>query len=244
VIDISAFGETLRTQRERQGFDLETVAEETKIRKHYINALEIEDFDVLPPRVYATGFVTTYARFLKLDPEAMVSQFKSLAYHDKTAPAPVMAEKRTKREFKIPIKNIIAAAMFLLIALWAGNWVSAYIAQQGASHPPTVQEPAVVNNPPANDNPSLEPAAPEKLALAIVARQRCWLLVKVDGIEQFSGFIEAGESKAFEAAGSIIVKAGNAGGIDLTLNNQPLAPLGNVGQVVEKHFEKGSIAKE
>jgi len=239
VININTFGKTLRTEREKQGIDLQAVSDETKIRTHYLNALEEEDFDALPPRVYATGFVTTYARFLKLDPEAMVSQFKHLAYHDKVVPPPVIAEERPKRRPKIPIKNIMAAAIFLLIALWAGNWVSAYIAQQGVAPPPTVvQEPSTVKNPP------VQPAVSDKLILAITARQKCWLQVSADGIEQFSGMIEAGDNKSFQATESIIIKAGNAGGIDLFLNNKALAPLGNVGQVVEKHFDKSSITKE
>jgi len=237
VIDIGTFGETLRRERERQGISLDTVAEATKIRKHYLNALEQEDFDVLPPRVYATGFVATYARYLKLDAEAVVEQFKSLAYFNKIEPAPVLAPKRTKRALKIPIQNIIAAAMFLLIALWVGNLVSAYIAQRGIAGPPSVQQPAVVN-------PPVEQTVPDKLVLAIAARQKCWLQVTVDGTVEFSGIVEAGDNKSFQATGSIIVKAGNAGGIDLSLNGKPLAPLGNVGQVVERQFDKGSIAKE
>ena len=243
MIDIGTFGETLRSERERQGISLETVAEATKIRKHYLNALEQENFEVLPPRVYATGFVGTYARYLKLDQEAVIGQFKSLAYSSNNEPAPVLAPKRTKREFKIPIKNIIAAAMFLLIALWAGNLVSAYIAQRGVAEPPKVQEPAV-NNPSGNNNPAVEPNASENLVLVITDRQHCWLEVNVDGIVQFTGFMDPGESKSFDAAGYISVKAGNAGGVDLTLNGQPLEPLGNFGQVVQRQFDKGSIAKE
>ena len=237
MIDIGTFGEALRRERERQGISLETVAEATKIRKHYLNALEQENFEVLPPRVYATGFVGTYARYLKLDPEAVVEQFKSSAYSSKTEPAPVLAPKPTKRELKIPIKNIIAAAMFLLIAIWAGNLVSAYIGQRGVAEPPIVQQPIVNNSP-------VEPAVPDKLVLTIAARQKCWLQVSVDGTVQFSGIVEAGDNKSFQASESIIVKAGNAGGIDLSLNGKPLAPLGNVGQVVERQFDKGSIAKE
>lgn len=240
VININTFGKTLRTERERQGIELQAVADETKIRTHYLNALEEEDFDALPPRVYATGFVATYARFLKLDADAMVNQFKSLAYHDKTVPPPpVIVEKRPKRRLKIPVKNIVAAAIFLVIAFWAGNLVSAYIAQRGVTPPLTItQEPPAVNNPP------VQQVVSDKLVLAITARQLCWLEVSADGIEQFKGMIEAGENKSFEAIDSITIKAGNAGGIDLVLNNKALVPLGPVGTVVQKSFDKSSITKE
>lgn len=248
VINISTFGDTFRTERQRQGIDLDTVADQTKIRKHYLKALEQEDFEALPPRVYATGFVATYARYLKLDADAMVSQFKSLAYREQISPPPVVTEKKQpRRKIKVPVKNIIAAALFLVIVLWAGNWVAAYIAERGTAQPPVAQEPAVNTsdtNTPSDNNPAVQQPASDKLVLAISARQNCWLLIAVDGTTQFTGILPAGESKIFEAVATIDMKAGNAGGIDLNLNNQPLAPLGNVGQVVEKHLDKGNITKE
>ena len=51
------FGEKLREAREAKGYSLDYIEEETKIRKLYIEALEQETFDLLPPKVYATGFV-------------------------------------------------------------------------------------------------------------------------------------------------------------------------------------------
>ncbi|MEA4925566.1 MAG: DUF4115 domain-containing protein [Syntrophomonadaceae bacterium] len=248
MIIIGTFGDIFRTERQNQGIDLETVADQTKIRKHYLNALEQEDFGILPPRVYAIGFVATYARFLKLDADVMVSQFKNLAYHDQAPPPLVVTKKQPVREFKLPVKNIIAAALFLVIVFWTGNWITGYIAERGVTQPPAVQEPADVNPPepnvPPENSPAVQPPVSDKLVLAISARQNCWLLITVDGSVQFTGIIPSGESKTFEAVSAIDIKAGNAGGIDLNLNDQPLAPLGNVGQVVEKHFDKNTIAKE
>lgn len=246
MINIGTFGSTFRTERERQGIDLDTVADQTKIRKHYLNALEMEDFEILPPRVYATGFVATYARFLKLDADAMVSQFKSLAYRDQISPSPVVTEKRSRREIKLPVKNIIAAALFLVVVLWAGNWVAAYIGERGTAQPPVAQGPGAnpETNTPSDNETGVQQPASDKLVLAVSARQNCWVLINADGTTQFTGIISAGDSKTFEAASTIDIKAGNAGGIDLTLNNQTLAPLGNVGQVVEKHFDKDTITKE
>ena len=44
-------------RRESLGLTLEHIEEETKIRKLYLDAIEKERFNILPPRVYATGFV-------------------------------------------------------------------------------------------------------------------------------------------------------------------------------------------
>ena len=73
------WGEELKKRREELGCTLQTAEEGTKIRKLYLQALENDDFAVLPPRIYAIGFVKNYARFLGLDEEILVRQFKELA---------------------------------------------------------------------------------------------------------------------------------------------------------------------
>lgn len=246
MINIGTFGKILRTERESQGIDLETASEATKIRKHYLNALEEENFEILPARVYAIGFVASYARFLHLNPDAMVSQFKSMAYPDTAGYEPeIVTHKKPSGINLPPVKNIMAAVLFLIVIIWTGSLISDFIAQKGTEQPPASQEPAGINNTPdQTDNTPAQVAAPEGLVLQVAARQKCWLQVKVDGTDQYTGIMQAGENKTFEAANSIIVKAGNAGGIDLLLNDQPVAPLGSTGQVVEKKFDKSSIAKE
>lgn len=57
-------GQRLKEERLRQGLSLEEIEEETKIRKYYLQALEEENFQVLPPQVYATGFVKDMPNFL------------------------------------------------------------------------------------------------------------------------------------------------------------------------------------
>jgi hypothetical protein len=90
----------------------------------------------------------------------------------------------------------------------------------------------------------VEQKAADKLVLKIVARQKCWLQVSTDGQQQFSATMPAGDSRVFEATRTISIRAGNAGGIDLFLNDQALPPLGEVGQVAEKQFDIDSLAKE
>ncbi|MDD3024595.1 MAG: helix-turn-helix domain-containing protein, partial [Syntrophomonadaceae bacterium] len=75
-----SWGEILRKEREKLGYTLEKVEEETKIRKYYLEMMENDDFTSLPPQVYAIGFVKRYAKLLNLDENHMVSEFKLLAY--------------------------------------------------------------------------------------------------------------------------------------------------------------------
>lgn len=62
-------GAALRQAREGWGISAEALARRTCIRLQYIVAIDNEDFAALPTRVFARGFVMTYARELRIDPD-------------------------------------------------------------------------------------------------------------------------------------------------------------------------------
>ncbi len=63
---MQGIGEILRKTREAKGITLDEVAETTKIRRKYLEAIEQEDFQSLPGEVYAKGFVTAYLKYLDI----------------------------------------------------------------------------------------------------------------------------------------------------------------------------------
>ena len=54
-------GNTLREARVRRNLTLQQVEEDTKIRVKYVQAMENEDFDVMPGATYVKGFLRTYS---------------------------------------------------------------------------------------------------------------------------------------------------------------------------------------
>ncbi|WP_041695131.1 helix-turn-helix domain-containing protein [Alicyclobacillus acidocaldarius] len=68
-------GQILRARRESLGLSVEDIEERTKIRKRYIEALESGQWDVLPGRVYARGFVRSYAEVLGLDGSELLEKY-------------------------------------------------------------------------------------------------------------------------------------------------------------------------
>ncbi len=68
--------ERLFTARERKGVDLYRAERDTKIRAHYLAALERGDYDDLPGSVYTKGFLRNYALYLGLDPEDVLLQWR------------------------------------------------------------------------------------------------------------------------------------------------------------------------
>lgn len=71
-------GETLKNARVAKGISLEQAEEDTKIRKRYLQALEDEDYSILPGMVYAKGFLRNYASYLGLNQEEIMIEYKLL----------------------------------------------------------------------------------------------------------------------------------------------------------------------
>lgn len=69
-------GSRLRCARKKQKITLEQAEEETKIRIKYLQAIEADNWHLFPNRVYVLGFIRRYARFVGLDEEKILKEFK------------------------------------------------------------------------------------------------------------------------------------------------------------------------
>src|SRR4051794_37512036 len=76
--EVQELGHLLREARERKGVTLADAQQATKIRLSFLQALEKEDFSVLPPPFYIRGFIKTYAVYLNLEPRSTVQIFDEL----------------------------------------------------------------------------------------------------------------------------------------------------------------------
>lgn len=68
-------GEFLRQEREQRGITIEQMASATKINVRMLHALEADHFAELPAKPFVRGFVTSYARFLGLDSQEILTRF-------------------------------------------------------------------------------------------------------------------------------------------------------------------------
>lgn len=69
-------GSTFRTEREKKGLTIKDIERETSIRAKYLEALEQGKYDQLPGEVYVKGFIRNYAKFLHLDAEKLVQEYR------------------------------------------------------------------------------------------------------------------------------------------------------------------------
>jgi len=92
AIDTSAevTGAFLKKVREARGLELNDIAQRTKISERYLRALEDENFVDMPAAVYVRGYVTEYARAIRLDPQRAAESYltRYRAKLPKAAPPP------------------------------------------------------------------------------------------------------------------------------------------------------------
>jgi len=69
-------GEKLRQIREEAQIDLAEIAKNTKIKLDYLEKIEQESFDELPPDVYVKGFLKSYAKYLGLNEQEVINQYE------------------------------------------------------------------------------------------------------------------------------------------------------------------------
>lgn len=69
-------GSVLRYHREQKKLSLDQIAEELKVRREYLEAMERGRFDLLPSGFYRRSFLRAYAEYLKLDADHMLKMLE------------------------------------------------------------------------------------------------------------------------------------------------------------------------
>ena len=72
---MASFGEELKRERELRDISLKEISEATKISIRFLEALEQNNFDILPGGIFNRGFIRAYARFIGVDGEEMVNSY-------------------------------------------------------------------------------------------------------------------------------------------------------------------------
>ncbi len=69
---LQSVGNVLRRARMAKGLSIEEVSRQLRLTPQQIEAIEKEDFDKLPGRIFMRGFVRNYANFVHLDPAPLL----------------------------------------------------------------------------------------------------------------------------------------------------------------------------
>lgn len=116
----SPLGETLRRARTAQGIKIEDAERVTRIPRKYLEALELENFGILPAPVYARGFLRSYAGFLGLEPNDLLPFFPVGHVDEPVLEAlPEVNEPRTWNMNGIVAIGVVGMLILLVIGLYS-----------------------------------------------------------------------------------------------------------------------------
>ena len=265
------FGSKLRDARERRGISLRQIANATKISISALEALERTDISRLPGGIFSRAFVRSYALEVGLDPEAAIQEFLAQFPHDSVSAGHPTSEPVDDNEIHESNRRM-ASTFFRLIAVSlpiAGMVVYFGVTERSSTDTPP--EPAAVVTDPAPGRiagaapppaplpggpPSLPPASgivatpqqqpppPEAgmLEVTLLATSACWVSAMVDGERVITREFQRGERQTLAVRRELVLTAGDAAALRVTLNGADARPLGISGRVVTVRLTPANFA--
>ncbi len=117
---MSPLGETLRRARLSKGITIEDAERVTRIPRKYLEALEVENYGILPAPVYARGFLRSYAGYLGLDPGDLLPFFPvGHVEEPKLENLPEVRQTRSYNPSSLIALGIVGFLIVLVIALYS-----------------------------------------------------------------------------------------------------------------------------
>jgi cytoskeletal protein RodZ len=215
-------GSALRRARELRGITLDEAARDTKLRAEQLQSLESETFDDLGDPVYARAMLRTYAQYLGLRPERVVSVYAKHA-EEVAPPEPPGKLGRVERglaasRIRDNQKFLLVAAAVILIGLIAVGLVS----RGGATPAASIETPSLGATPTTAEGRGVE--------VVVTATGPVEVTAVIDGAAQDPTTLRPGESMSLRATDELQLSADDGGAIELTVDGKDRGVPGRHGQ--------------
>jgi cytoskeletal protein RodZ len=238
---LAEIGAQLWTSRLEQGFSLEEMVILTKIPKRLLQAIEEGNLEELPEPIYIQGLIRQFADALGFDGAELSKIFPigstrvSLKPSWKSRP---LGQLRPVHLYLLYIVLIICSVSGLSQLLNTATWrvsdnqnrqlqQSKTLLQSTTiqkSQPPNLQlNKYILSN--SNDTESVE--------VSVTLKEKSWIRVVADGKTTYEGELPEGSHRVWKAQEQLTVKAGNAGGVLVSVNQQKAKQMGEPGTVKE-----------
>lgn len=245
-----SIGKKLKEAREKKGLSLKDIQEKTKIRVKYLKAIEDEEFEIIPGKVYVKVFIKGYAEQVGLDGSELVNEYKQIKDEEEKLKMELELEKekeniQDKSFFQNKLLNIIILLTILLVVGFVIFSVFLLNDSKSLEKVPAddisvqelkKEESPVFNEEETKDKPNINNKIEGNIlhTLEVVAVERSWVQIFVDGKEVFTGILEKGANKKIDGKNKVDLKIGNAAGIVVKKGDDTLGPWGKRGEVIQK----------
>jgi cytoskeleton protein RodZ len=239
-------GEFLQKAREDAGFSVDELAHIVNLRPGLIRAMESNDFLPCGGDTYARGHIRNISQATGSSAQELLAMYEaehsvdSRSIHSQLVDNNAAAIRSENR--KLSWKVLVGASLSVVVLIGVAQFALSAIESEPATISMVVEEVEQSQTPTPSPTPSAAPTATTstmtgELTLSISAtRGNSNIDVVIGGVSVYKGPLFQGESKTFVGENSISIYLGNAGDLDLTLNGEKLAPLGERNQEIRKTF--------
>lgn len=215
---MDSFGEYLKRQRELKEITKELISKKTKVKLSFIDALEKDQFEKLPPFPYVRGFVHSYAECLGLDPKEVILRLEE--YIKERHPELIISSSVQLRKRAGPKKLILSLCVVSIVAILS---LSYWYIKRPSALPLSAEKPSLPKSVSSN---MVQEQKPEELDVRIKAKETSWIQATIDQERTEEAILNPPNTLVLKARKQINLIIGNAGGVEIKVNNQPLKPLG------------------
>ena len=222
-------GSALRKIRTTRGLSLDEVARDTRIRREFLEALEEHDFDRLLGDVHVRGCLRTYASYLHLSPDKVISAYASI--HAASIPTQARTATPSERGLDRPRRRdnhrllVMIAATVLVLAAAFG-----VLSARNSSPPPAALDAATTDS----DGGAVDPT--RSISVGVVARESVDVTVVIDAAPPRPYHLEAGEGRGFVAQQTLSIRLSDGGAAEVTVSGRELGVPGVAGQAWEETY--------
>lgn len=230
-LDMDGPGAALRRAREAKGLTLQDVSTTTRIAQHQLEAIEGDNYAVLPGIPYAIGFARAYARAVNIDEVAIAAQVRRAVHEsDMGANRYEMYEPADPKRVPSRMLAWTAAGIALLVMIAFGVWRTQMFTA------PTGEEVAQAQSAPTAGQPRTPtPAAPATAGpVVLTAIDDVWLRIYDDTGERLKdGLLKKGEAFNLPAqARNPMILTGRPQALSVTVGGKPVAALGPADRTI------------
>ncbi len=249
---------TLKEARHRLGLTLEEAERSTRIRAHYLEALEQGDVQSIPSQVQTRGFLKNYSEYLGLDSAPILQRYSEVIHSQRTLPLrrvrrdeqttrPSVAVRRRRISADLVIAAVITVSV-LAVLIWGFGLVATSLRSQSQTDSPFLiptftptaegetsvaeQAPLVIVQTPTPPSIEIPAVLTDALDLRLLIERRSWINVEVDGEVIESRRAAPGELLEFQGEELIKVTTGNGGGIRVFFRGIDQGLLGELNEIV------------
>ena len=239
--DVEETGLDLKTVRESSGITLKDLFDSTRIRISILEAIENEEFHLLPESVYAKTFMKTYAQAVGVDSEKILSRYEKYLEQHKVSREGTVESKSCLSKFYISHRSlpgwiltvlfIIVFVIFLLHPKQKTENVEKEVADKSKT--------AVIVKEVENQTSILKEAEPQP---AVVEKQAEELKTEIEEESSVSQDIANKQNEVVGEAYKMTVEATELVWLNITVdNNPPQEVLLRPGEKIYKEASKGFI---